>query len=75
MTQQVQFEDLGNMPYKQAWDYQESLLKKNLEVKAALRVAADRQQALTTDDSRLTFPYSYGDSAGLTPDFPFNRGG
>ncbi len=54
MTQQVQFEDLGNMPYKQAWDYQESLLKKNLEVKAALRVAADRQQALTTDDSRLT---------------------
>lgn len=54
MTQLVQFEDLGNMPYKQAWDYQESLLKKNLEVKAALRVAADRQQALTTDDSRLT---------------------
>lgn len=41
MTQQVQFEDLGNMPYKQAWDYQESLLKKNLEVKAALRNLAD----------------------------------
>ncbi len=52
MTQLVQFEDLGNMPYKQAWDYQESLLKKNLEIKAALRVAADSQQ--TTDDSRLT---------------------
>lgn len=54
MTQPVQFEDLGNMPYKQAWDYQESLLKKNLDVKAALRVAADSQQALTTHDSPLT---------------------
>lgn len=41
MTQQVQFEDLGNMPYKQAWDYQEILLKKNLEIKAALRNVAD----------------------------------
>ena len=41
MIQLVQFEDLGNMPYKQAWDYQESLLKKNLEVKAALRNVAD----------------------------------
>ncbi len=41
MTQLVQFEDLGNMPYKQAWDYQESLLKKNLDVKAALRSLAD----------------------------------
>jgi lipoyl(octanoyl) transferase len=41
MTQPVQFEDLGNMPYKQAWDYQESLLKKNLDVKAELRLVAD----------------------------------
>ncbi len=40
MTQLVQFEDLGNMPYKQAWDYQEVLLKRNLEVKAELRLAA-----------------------------------
>jgi lipoyl(octanoyl) transferase len=46
MTQLVQFEDLGNMPYKQAWDYQESLLKKNLEVKAELRIAADNLEPI-----------------------------
>lgn len=40
MTQLVQFEDLGNMPYKEAWDYQESLLKRNLDVKAELRAVA-----------------------------------
>ncbi|RXK58801.1 lipoyl(octanoyl) transferase LipB [Lacibacter luteus] len=54
MTQFVQFEDLGNMPYKQAWDYQESLLKKNLEVKAALRNATDSQEPITTHDSPFT---------------------
>ncbi|MFY7839959.1 MAG: lipoyl(octanoyl) transferase LipB [Lacibacter sp.] len=54
MTQLVQFEDLGNMPYKQAWDYQESLLKKNLEVKAQLRNIADSQEPLTSHDSSLT---------------------
>jgi lipoyl(octanoyl) transferase len=32
--QQVLFEDLGTMPYKQAWDLQESLLQKNLKVKS-----------------------------------------
>jgi lipoyl(octanoyl) transferase len=44
MTQLVQFEDLGDMPYKQAWDYQEVLLKKNLEVKAELRLVADSKE-------------------------------
>jgi lipoyl(octanoyl) transferase len=46
MTQLVQFEDLGNMPYKQAWDYQESLLKKNLDVKAELRLVADNLEPI-----------------------------
>ncbi|MBS1946568.1 MAG: lipoyl(octanoyl) transferase LipB [Bacteroidetes bacterium] len=32
--QQVFFEDLGTMPYKQAWDLQESLLRKNLMAKS-----------------------------------------
>ncbi len=41
MTQQVYFEDLGQMPYKQAWDYQESLLQRNLKVKSELRILAD----------------------------------
>ena len=33
--QQILFEDLGKMPYKQAWDLQEILLRKNLEIKSA----------------------------------------
>lgn len=35
--QQVIFEDLGRRAYKETWDYQESLLKKNIDVKSALR--------------------------------------
>ena len=50
MTQLVQFEDLGNMPYKQAWDYQESLLQLNLKVKSDLRVMAGSHKAV--DESR-----------------------
>ncbi|HLP36676.1 lipoyl(octanoyl) transferase LipB [Lacibacter sp.] len=54
MTQLVQFEDLGNMPYKQAWDYQEILLKKNLDVKAELRLVADSREPIV--DSVLHSP-------------------
>jgi lipoyl(octanoyl) transferase len=37
MEQQlVAFEDLGSMGYKEAWDYQEVLVKQNLEAKAAV---------------------------------------
>jgi lipoyl(octanoyl) transferase len=35
--QQVFFEDLGNMNYQQAWDYQEKLLQQNVAVKAIIR--------------------------------------
>ena len=35
--QQVIFEDLGTMKYQQAWDYQESLLQKNVAVKSEIR--------------------------------------
>jgi len=31
--QQVIFRDLGNMEYKEAWDYQERLLKENAQLK------------------------------------------
>jgi lipoyl(octanoyl) transferase len=34
MKQEIIFQDLGQMPYQQAWDYQESLLQKNLAIKA-----------------------------------------
>ena len=47
MKQQVLFEDLGLMPYKQAWDYQESLLQQNLEIKRKLRVLADSPEPIT----------------------------
>ena len=35
--QQIIFEDLGRRPYKEIWDYQESLLKKNADLKAVAR--------------------------------------
>ncbi len=37
MKQTVSFEDLGQMRYKAAWDYQEFLLKKNIAIKTARR--------------------------------------
>jgi lipoyl(octanoyl) transferase len=37
MQQPVFFKDLGQMPYKQAWDYQEQLLQANLAIKSKLR--------------------------------------
>ncbi len=36
--QQILFEDLGRRPYKEIWDYQESLLKKNTDLKAVARL-------------------------------------
>jgi lipoyl(octanoyl) transferase len=35
--QEVLFKDLGQMPYKEAWDYQEELLQKNVSKKTQLR--------------------------------------
>ena len=43
--QQVIFEDLGIINYKSAWDYQEVLVKKNVDIKAALR----NQPTLSSD--------------------------
>jgi lipoyl(octanoyl) transferase len=37
MNSIVYFEDLGTAPYKDVWDYQEQLLKGNLDIKAQLR--------------------------------------
>lgn len=33
-SQKVQFQDLGTMDYQSAWDYQEELLAKNVEIKS-----------------------------------------
>lgn len=55
--QKVIFKDLGIIEYKNAWDYQESLLQQNVNIKSALRNAAtisshhpgiENQQALHT---------------------------
>ena len=54
MTQLVQFEDLGNMPYKEAWDYQETLLKKNLDLKAELRNRAGSPELAVDSESPST---------------------
>ncbi len=39
MQKEVQFEDLGFRPYKAIWDYQETLLKKNTDIKLASRLS------------------------------------
>jgi len=41
--QHIIFEDLGIIHYKEAWDYQEELVKKNLEIKSEARKAASSQ--------------------------------
>ncbi len=44
MKQEVEFRDLGIMDYKTAWDYQECLLKENLEVKRRGQLVASNGQ-------------------------------
>lgn len=60
--QQVYFTDLGKMDYKTAWDYQEELLRKNVEAKAVHRSDASGLtpdvSSLTTHDSPLTTHHS-----------------
>ena len=55
MKQNIILQDLGEMAYQEAWDYQESLLQKNLRIKAktlSLGVAAqgpDEAKSLTEE--------------------------
>jgi len=39
--QRIYFQDLGQMAYKDAWDYQEQLLGENVTIKGRLRLAAE----------------------------------
>lgn len=41
--QSIFFEDLGIINYKSAWDYQEELVKKNVDIKSALRKAENNK--------------------------------
>lgn len=52
MQEEVLFEDLGIRGYKEIWDYQEGLLKKNSDSKAAARLA--ETTSINTDGSSTT---------------------
>ena len=49
--QEVLFKDLGQMPYKEAWDYQEELLQKNVATKAHLRNLAEALPSQSQDEN------------------------
>ena len=46
-NQQVIFKDLGRMGYRQAWDYQEMLLQKNLKIKSEIGSGSSDYQLQT----------------------------
>lgn len=57
--QHIIFEDLGIINYKAAWDYQEELVKKNLEIKTEARKAEDNEQlAINNYHSPLIIDHS-----------------
>ncbi len=47
--QKVVFEDLGRMDYQAAWDYQETLLRENVQIKAAARQRAEEAAVIATE--------------------------
>lgn len=47
MKQQISVNDIGVIPYQEAWDYQEQLLKENVALKAAIREGTAAQGAST----------------------------
>ncbi|MGZ8545663.1 MAG: lipoyl(octanoyl) transferase LipB, partial [Flavisolibacter sp.] len=51
--QVVEFRDLGSMDYKKAWDYQEKLLKENLEIKSSVYHGSEQLPFGTSPDSSL----------------------
>ncbi|MCH5718426.1 hypothetical protein [Niabella hibiscisoli] len=54
VKQQVQFSDLGNMRYKDAWDYQENILQENVLVKTRLRELQDSGEMGQPDENLQT---------------------
>ncbi len=67
MTQQVFFKDLGQMPYKEAWDYQENLMQQNLQVKAELReIEKSRESAVVSRESEGNSPFNIDHSPSTT---------
>ncbi len=54
MKQEVLFKDLGTLKYKEAWDYQETLLQENVSVKTRLRELEDSGQPETLSENIRT---------------------
>jgi lipoyl(octanoyl) transferase len=55
--QKIIFEDLGQIDYQSAWDYQESLLQENVRIKSSIRElqeVSDDLQGIFTHPSPLT---------------------
>jgi lipoyl(octanoyl) transferase len=55
MMLQVQYQNLGTLGYKQAWDYQEQLMQSNLQIKQAQRTAEINQQVYDGQDTTSHF--------------------
>jgi lipoyl(octanoyl) transferase len=51
--QPVYFKDLGIMPYTEAWDYQEKLLKQNVDIKTRYHSAQQKQKKNSTTNYLL----------------------
>jgi lipoyl(octanoyl) transferase len=51
--QPVYFKDLGLMPYTEAWDYQEALLKKNVDIKTKYHSSQQKQARNSTTNYLL----------------------
>ena len=51
--QQVHFQDLGTQPYKQVWDYQETLLKQAVDIKVANRELSENAVPTATQHHLL----------------------
>jgi lipoyl(octanoyl) transferase len=51
----VEFRDLGMMDYKSAWDYQEQLLQKNVQIKSANQSAAEGNAAILRPASTVNY--------------------
>lgn len=51
--QQVFFQDLGVQSYKQVWDYQEQLLKQNVDIKMKNRELSENETPLSTQHHLL----------------------
>lgn len=56
--QHIIFEDLGIINYKAAWDYQEELVKKNLDIKSEARKVAGNEQLAVSNPTTQPSTFS-----------------